>query len=114
LILKSESFPTCSKGRIKAIAEYPLSDISCLNIDEAEVFNGKNWGITESTKFGMAIKPNGFSKLQGMSYIRNYHKLKNKLKKILNQYRNVIIHNPWREYGNEEHVQVYRVVKELT
>ena len=118
--LKSESYPIWSKGRIKAIAEYPLNNISYLDIDEAEVFNDKNWRITELTKFGMAIKPNGFSKLQGMSYIRNYfkyirnyHKLKNKLKKNLNQYRNVITHNPWGEYGNEEHVQVYRVVKEL-
>jgi hypothetical protein len=118
--LKSESYPIWSKGRIKAIAEYPLSNISGLDIDEAEVFNDKNWTSTELTKFGIAIKPNGFSKLLGMryirnyfKYIRNYHKLKNRLKKTLNQYRNVITHNPWGEYGHEEHVQVYRVVKEL-
>ena len=118
--LKNESYPLWIKGRIKAIAEYPLSNISHLDIDEAEVFNDKNWGITELTKFGIAIKPNGFSKLQGIryirnyyKYIRNYHKLKNRLKKILDQYKNVITHNPWGEYGNEEHVQVYRVVKEL-
>ena len=118
--LKSESYPIWSKGRIKTIDEYPLSNISCLYIDEAEVFNDKNWGNTEVTKFGIAIKPNGFSKMQGIryirnyfKYIRNYHKLKIRLRETLNQYRNVITHNPWGEYGNEEHVQVYRVVKEL-
>ncbi|MFV2058549.1 MAG: hypothetical protein ACC707_18960, partial [Thiohalomonadales bacterium] len=31
----------------------------------------------------------------------------------LEGYRNVITHNPWGEYGHEEHVQVYRVLKEL-
>ena len=46
-------------------------------------------------------------------YTRNYYKLKKNLKKTLSQYRNVFTHNPWGEYGNEEHVQVYRVVKEL-
>lgn len=26
---------------------------------------------------------------------------------------NVVTHNPWGEYGNEEHIQVYRAVRDL-
>jgi hypothetical protein len=35
------------------------------------------------------------------------------MENTLKGYRNVFTHNPWGEYGHVEHVQVYRVVKEL-
>ena len=46
-------------------------------------------------------------------YKENYFHLYDKLKVALAGYKNVITHNPWGEYGHVEHVQVYRVVKEL-
>ncbi len=49
----------------------------------------------------------------GKDYKENYYKLKNHLKKKLMGYVNIFTHNPWGEYGSEEHIQVYKVVKEL-
>ena len=46
-------------------------------------------------------------------YRNNYDELKQRLEEKLRGYRNVFTHNPWGEYGHEEHVQVYRVVKDL-
>ncbi len=52
----------------------------------------------------------GFS---GKTYRDNYAALVTELEHRLAGYRNVFTHNPWGEYGNEEHVQVYRAVNAL-
>ena len=46
-------------------------------------------------------------------YIQNAEILRGKLGSLLKSYENVYTHNPWGEYGHEEHVQVYRVLYEL-
>lgn len=97
-------------GRKKVLSEYPLKNISYLDFDESGVFNSANWQKPEITKFGIEI----FNKnISDKNYIENYYKLRDHLKNKLMDYDNVFTHNPWGEYGNEEHVQVYKVVKEL-
>jgi len=98
-----------SEGRRKSLSEYPMKNISCLGIAESEVFHAVNWYNPAATKFGMKIS----SRKIAINYRINYYKLKKRLKKRLTGYRNVFTHNPWGEYGNEEHVQVYRVIREL-
>ena len=39
--------------------------------------------------------------------------LKDLLRARLGDCRNVITHNPWGEYGHEDHVQVFRAVTAL-
>jgi len=47
-------------------------------------------------------------------YLRfQYQRPFNRYYKKISGYQNVITHNPWGEYGHEEHVQLYRVVKSL-
>ncbi|MFQ5788608.1 MAG: PIG-L family deacetylase [Thermodesulfobacteriota bacterium] len=108
--LDVKSAPKWTTGRRKSIAEYPKDNITCLGIDESEVFNDNNWRTPRITEYGLEIlrKNSAYDK-----YRENYYKLKNELSNKLTKYRNVFTHNPWGEYGNEEHVQVYRVVKEL-
>lgn len=108
--LGNKSQPHWEAGRKKCLSEYPMKKISCLGIDESEVFNGANWQNPVIAKYGIEISKKNFScKL----YMENYYKLKQFLKNKLADCHNVFTHNPWGEYGNEEHIQVYRVIKEL-
>jgi hypothetical protein len=107
--LDIKSKPEVSIGRKKCIDSYPKKNISCLNIDEAEVFEQASWTFPVITEYGIKIE----NKLREEEYIKNYYKLKEKLDEVLKFKFNVITHNPWGEYGHEEHIQVYRAVKDL-
>ena len=107
--LDCKSNPSWSEGRRRSLSEYPMRNISCLGIDEAEVFHAANWCNPLASKFGIKIASQKIS----IQYKINYYKLKKQLKKRLIGYSNVFTHNPWGEYGNEEHIQVYRVIREL-
>lgn len=108
--LNVASNPKCSVGRQKSISAHPLSNVSCLGLEESEVFDGADWRHPTPTQFGLAISRTKYS---DKLYKRNYGQLKQQLGDKLANYRNVFTHNPWGEYGHEEHVQVYRVIKEL-
>jgi hypothetical protein len=99
-----------SQGRRQSLSEFPLDNIVCLGIDEAGVFNRAKWTEPETSPYG--IKLSCQRKLE-MKYIDNFHKLIAQLASELSNYQNVFTHNPWGEYGNEEHIQVYRAVKVL-
>jgi LmbE family N-acetylglucosaminyl deacetylase len=108
--LNCKSKPNLGIGRSKSLLEHPIKNISYLDIEESETFNSADWQDPVVTEFGIEISKNGVS---DKKYRENYYTLKQHLKKKLDSYLNVFTHNPWGEYGNEEHVQVYRVVKEL-
>lgn len=110
--LEVKRSPWLSIGRRKSLAEYPIKSISCLNIEESDVFGSADWKNPVITEYGIEIVdksiPSRYEK-----YKSNYAELKQRLEKQLDGYRHVFTHNPWGEYGHEEHVQVHRVVKDL-
>lgn len=108
--LDHKSYPDWKAGREKTLSEYPLKNISSLGIDESEVFNGADWANPVITKFGIKISNKNVS---DKKYIENYYKLKNQMEKRLAGYRNVFTHSPWGEYGSEDHILVYRVIRKL-
>lgn len=108
--LDVESNPQWTIGRKQSLSEHPMKNISCLGIDESETLNGANWKNPVMTKFGIEISKRGIS---DKKYKENYYKLKKNFDSKLKNYCNVFTHNPWGEYGNEEHIQIYRAVKEL-
>jgi len=97
-------------GRKKSLTEYPLSNVSCLCVREAGVFSENNFRDPRITKYGIEITD---KRLSERIYIENFYELKKHLKNSLNNYCNVFTHNPWGEYGNEEHIQLYRVIRDL-
>jgi hypothetical protein len=99
-----------SEGRRRSLLEYSMKNISCLGITESDVFSDANFCDPLVTKYGIKIKKKS---LASRKYIENFYILKNKLKTKLIGCLNVFTHNPWGEYGNEEHVQVYRAVRDL-
>lgn len=108
--LPVETKPAWTQGRRASLAEYPLENISCLELEESEVFFGADWDQPVRTEYGLKITENNCS---DKSYRNNFEKLRNRLREILKGSENVFTHNPWGEYGHVEHVQVYRAVKSL-
>ena len=108
--LPVETNPIWTEGRRKSLSEYPLPNLHCLELDEAEVFEGVNWKRAVNTHYGLRITENHLS---DDIYKSNFKVLKTKLREQLHGCQNVFTHSPWGEYGHVEHVQVYRAVKAL-
>lgn len=80
--------------------------IKSLDIEESNIFNTSNWKIPKSTKYG--IENNS------INYKENYSNIFKKLSEELIGVKNVITHNPWGEYGHEEHVQVFKAIFDIS
>lgn len=104
------SKPEWTSGRRQVIADYPLPDISCLELEESEAFWCVDWRHPVKTQYGLKITdgahPNAI-------YKNNYEQLVDRLREQLRGCVSVFTHNPWGEYGHVEHVQVYRAVRFL-
>lgn len=99
-----------SEGRKKILKEYPLKNITNLGIEEAVVFADRNWNAPKATSHGLEIEAENRAKEK---YISNYYILKRKIKNAIGKYNHIFTHSPWGEYGNEEHIQVYRIISDL-
>ena len=110
--LEDKRYPWLGVGRRKSLAKYPIKNISCLNIDSLDVFERADWQNPVTTEYGVEIVSKNIPNSEE-HYKDNFNKLKQQLEEKLRGYRNIFTHNPWGEYGHEEHVQVYRVVKDL-
>jgi hypothetical protein len=108
--LEKPSNPLLGIGRREALSKHPCRYISSLNLDEAGVFSSTNWTDPVATPYGLKIRTG--SPL-APKYRENFQLLMERLPKRLEGCRNVFSHNPWGEYGNEEHVQLYRALKKL-
>lgn len=98
-----------TRSRDRVLSDYPLHNLFSLNIDEAGVFSSKHFRFPIQSKYGLKI----FHPKKEKRYKANYFRLVSRLEKILPDYTTVFTHNPWGEYGHEEHIQIYRAVKEL-
>lgn len=104
------SKPAWTEGRRKSLADYPLENITCLELEESDVFMGADWNHPVKTEYGLEITEN---ECLDTVYRNNFYLLVNQLRETLRGCKNVFTHNPWGEYGHVEHVQVYRAVKFL-
>lgn len=98
------------------LADYPLARVASLRLPEAEVFNGADWRRPQCTPYGLAVarKADSSAAFSEETYRANFDRLRRALAQLLSRgYARVYTHNPWGEYGHEEHVQVYRAVKAL-
>jgi LmbE family N-acetylglucosaminyl deacetylase len=100
--------PALTSGRRESLAAYPLSGITCLGLDESDIFWGVDWSRAEETDYGLRINDR---RLSDRDYIANFPRLKVQLQEHLQGRRRVFTHSPWGEYGHPEHVQVYRAVR---
>ncbi|MCP5007509.1 MAG: hypothetical protein GY941_26770 [Planctomycetes bacterium] len=106
--------PDFGRRRKEMILNYPLQNSSSLEIASLGIIRPKSFISPRLNRYGIELVGRDVEySLHKKKYKDNYHELRRELTGILNQYQNVITHNPWGEYGHEEHVQIYRVVNEL-
>ena len=114
LIICFEKIPNedrISLARKYALNDYPLKNIELINL-----------GLTQSTP---SIFPNNwfnikdkYSGIKGgykkKTYDENYNILISELRKNIRKKSLIISHNPWGEYGHEEHCQVFKAAYQIS
>lgn len=80
-----------------------------LDIEESVSFNTADWKSPVETEHGLFIKNPEIAR----KYKQSHEAICKMLPTMLADVDNVFTHNPWGEYGHEDHVQVYRVIKSL-
>lgn len=108
--------PFFSDGRRRAVAQLPLPGLEALQISEAAVAGTALWPQPEEVAEGLAPRrlPLGLEAPLRRAYRRNFETLCHELTARLAGVREVVTHNPWGEYGHEEHVQVFRAVQAVS
>ncbi|MFQ5642840.1 MAG: hypothetical protein ACE5FQ_03985 [Thiogranum sp.] len=102
--------PDIGVARKNTIAEYPLPNVSTLDIDEPESFDKADWKRPVTTGYGLRLSRD---EAADSRYQQTFDRLVCRLKDKVADRKNVFTHNPWGEYGNEDHVLVYRALKTL-
>lgn len=105
--------PVFSAGRRQAVKDLPLSNVSSLDLTEATMFGHATWPIPEECAEGLLPRQLPF-KLHApvlKAYKANFLLLCKMLEDRLSGITDVVTHNPWGEYGHEDHVQVFRAVE---
>lgn len=95
-------------GRVRLMQEYPLAKVKFLKLRQSGGFDAANWYKPESSDSGLRLRGRAVA-----TYEKNAHDLMRILASDLDQESVVVTHNPWGEYGHEEHVQVFRVLQRL-
>lgn len=98
-----------TKNRKSLIEQYPLDNIEFLFLPESNAFKKGKWNLANKAEsnYGITLRN------KDLIYENNFEKLLNLLEKRLSSETTVITHNPWGEYGHEEHVQVHQVIKNI-
>lgn len=127
--------PELGAKRAKAVRELPHPSVSSLKIAEAGTYGSAHWSNPQLSNYGLefgqiailreikrrvkrtlpfkTMRARTSQKSVWQNYCENYHLIYEKLKIRLTPEMNVFTHNPWGEYGHEEHVHLFRVVDQL-
>lgn len=128
--------PEIGDKRSAALAAFPRPGVSCLDVAESGAYGCANWLDPVESPFGLelsfesqmrewkrltklalskvGVTPLRISERSIMeAYQRNFEVISERLRPRLHRDMNVFTHNPWGEYGHEEHVQVFRVLQNL-
>ncbi len=101
--------PERRSARMRVLDEYPLNNISTLDIGTSGASRFVNWDEPAESDVGLEIR----NAAARESYSKTYDAILNRLRDILGGYETVYTHNPWGEYGHADHVQVHRAVDSL-
>ncbi len=105
--------PGLGARRAEALAELPYRELRCLGICEAGSLRLADWSDPRPDAFGIALDAAPVDEAAVTRYRANYASLHSALRRELATAAIVFTHNPWGEYGHEDHVQVFRAVDDL-
>jgi hypothetical protein len=101
--------PTLGKARLKTIADYPLENVTTLRLMEPQAWDKADWSQPSESASGIRlVDPQDEAR-----YTETFERLLGMLRGRVAAARNIFTHNPWGEYGHEEHVLVHRVLRTL-
>jgi len=103
--LAHSRFPELAEARRESLAKHPLADrIVSLEIEESRSFAKADWSDPVETDDGLELRADAAA-----AYAESANALATALPPLLADATAVITHNPWGEYGHEDHVQVCRI-----
>lgn len=100
--------PKLNLGRAKLIEGYPLSKVKFLQVRSSDAYQSFHWRRPEVDDRGLIFRR------ERPLYANNSNELFSLLRSELENEEVVFTHNPWGEYGHEEHVQVFDVLHSLS
>lgn len=109
-----DAMPGLDDRRGMALAALPYGDLRCLDLAEAGSLGLADWSDPALTEFGIALGKADRHDTVTRRYEANYARLSAALRRELAGAADVFTHNPWGEYGHEDHVQVHRAVASLS
>jgi LmbE family N-acetylglucosaminyl deacetylase len=96
-------------GRSALIGAYPIKKVKFLRVRQSDSLESANWNKPIGTDSGLRIR----GRRTRSRYEMNADALLRILEVELKDARVIVTHNPWGEYGHEEHVQVFRTLEQL-
>ncbi len=102
--------PEWGPARKKTLADYPLPSVSTLDITEAISFNRADWLQPVITDYGLELSSD---QAADKRYKETFRIVSDALVEVVEGKKNIFTHNPWGDYGHEDHVLVYRALKAL-
>jgi len=98
-------------ARRKSLRDHALRErITLLDLAQSKSHNMSQWPEPEETEYGLRLtKDADLDRL----HVEQAGRLRDALEPFVAAASNVFTHNPWGEYGHEDHVQVYRIVSRL-
>ena len=101
--------PEIGDRRRVVMKTFPLNNVEFLDLEEGGFFNKSDWSNPTLTDIGTLLT----SIEDRRKYEENFRLLREKLQPFLSNQRYVVTHNPWGEYGHEDHAQVFRAVHSI-
>lgn len=108
----SKDLPERTRARERVRSGHPIAGLRFLPFSEAGVYRQSNWRNRPLTTEGVRLRRRCPGDRR-RHYAANYELLLQALDTLVAEHDIVYTHNPWGEYGHEEHVQVCHVVMEL-
>lgn len=94
-----------------SLAEHPLADkLTSLGIGRVQSHNRSRWPEPEETDYGLRLEDDA---ALDTAFAAQRQVVQEALRPHLQQASNVFTHNPWGEYGHEDHVQINKCVTAL-
>lgn len=94
-------------GRATLMDNYPLAKAKFLRVRQSDAYEAANWRHPRVDASGLQLRQ------RSELYDENAATLLRLLEAEVAGESVVFTHNPWGEYGNEEHVQVFRILQNL-
>ncbi len=104
--------PELGNRRRRAIGDLPY-EVTSLSLAEPGSLMRADWEDPQPSQFGLALNTTSTTPAIQAEYERTYHAVVRGLRGVLTKSRSVFTHNPWGEYGHEDHVHVFQAVDTL-